>query len=234
MSNGHTWLGVLAHLACLQDNSGSNGLATWGIDDRLPFDMPFINPRKVEFEYGADGNQGSTGGNAWEGELPGPVLGLPPPVSIKVIAQEGLPDVSLLFAVTAELKLDKLFGAIAANIMTCDAVMKALGKHWSRMFPFLVKLEQNFPHFEFVGMLGVSLGMAMDTMTPYVRLLTSYELNLEIGALYSMLGPLGETAARQVSNSTGTSVHSLDASLGNLGGRSWQISSFANIPTRMS
>lgn len=226
MSEARQWRGVLKHLSFLDDLSGQNGLATWGVEDHgwWRFDLPFVNRRDVQFQYGDTGT--TTGGAAWEGEIPGPAIGLPPLMEVKVYVQEGLPDVGILIGGKLELSFQALIERLGTGLIMNERVQRALGDHWAKLFPIFDALSKNAPSIEISGAIGFGAGVALDgSVRPYVRLLTTAEMNFNTGVFGAIPG--GGAAARVIG------VHELDMTGGRGGGRSWQISSLANIPDRM-
>lgn len=226
MSEAHQWRGVLKHLAFLDDLAGNNGLSTWGVEDEgwWKFDLPFVNRRNVQFQYGEGGV--TTGGAAWEGEIPGPAIGLPPGIEVKLYIQESTPDIGVLIGGSLELSFQGLIEKLGVGLIMNDRVQRVLGRHWSKLFPLFDRLANNAPSIEISGALGIGAGIAVgNNWTPYVRFLTTAEMNFNPGIFGAVPG--GAAAARVVG------VHEIDMTGGRGGGRSWQISSLANIPTQL-
>lgn len=224
MTEARQWRGVLKHLAFLDNLAGQNGLATWGVEDDgwWKFDLPFVNRRNVEYEYGEGGV--TTGGSAWEVEVPGPAIGLPPLMEGKLYVQRTTPDVGVLIGGKIEISFKTIIERLGVGLIMNSNVQNVLGRHWAKLFPIFDTLAKNAPAIEISGAFGLGAGIATNNnWTPYVRLLTTAEMNFNPNLFQVVRG--GGAVARVIG------VHELDMTGGRGGGRSWQISSLANIPS---
>lgn len=221
MSDPHSWSGVFKHLTFIDNLSHRNGLTTWKVDDDWPWDFPFLNRRKVVFD--GPGKK-DVGGKAWEAVIPGPTLGLPPVISVKIYVQEKTPDVGFLLAGELDLSFQSLIERFGSNVILNPHVQRIAKPVMGPLREMFDSLARNAPSIGISGALGFSVGVTPDTHKPYIRLLTTAEMKFKTGELG---GGVLKGAARIVG------LHEVDLTGGAGGGRSWQISSLANIPRNL-
>ncbi|MEM9456176.1 MAG: hypothetical protein AAGF11_18485 [Myxococcota bacterium] len=220
MSKSDSWSAVFKHLSFIENNAGFNGMATWGVEDVYPWDIPKVNVRKVKYEYGKTGT--AVENKAVEIEVPGPVFSLPPAIKIKLYGTRR--DASFLFAGELQLLSFKtLIQKLGLRVLLHPHVQKVAKPVLPTLRQWFDKLADKAPSIDLSGAFGLGLGMTPDKGKPYIRLLTNAEMKFKVGGLGD---EAFEGAARILQ------LHEVDLTGGVGGGRSWQLSSLANIPSR--
>ena len=235
MPSAHSWAGVLGHLSFVAgDLSGQNGLGRWGSDLATPIKFPFLNLNNMAFKYSTARQEAadsalerrgiqppariSSGGDALEFEIPGVAYGIPA-TSVKVYIMGGHPEVGFIVSIEQEISFEALLRKFCFKAMLNPKIYKVLKRFKSDVVGLLDNLCNHAPSFAIAGGIGMSFGTTGDTQRAFIRFLTNFEMSFKpnIFGMHSQ----GERYAELLNIDS----FSLAGS-----GRSWQISSLANIP----